>query len=852
MKKYRNIRLLALLMAMLLLTGCSGAGDTGLSPVPQPQAETALPFSPVETQQQPPKGMVGVTQNDRLTLYVDEKTACIAVYDRASGQWFYSNPVDAKKDSRAGKTEKNVLMSQLSVSCYQEDLNLVTFYSAQDAVAKDQFTIEGLQDGLRVTYHLGTMQPLTDLMPRYITPERMQTMVYDRLPEKDADYIRKRYINSTTHEGFLELPPATRKSNLVAKKLAEYFVAAGYTWEDQAEDNRISGYEMVDNSRYITVPLEYRLREDHLSVQLLVEQVESVGSLNIAGFSLLPYFGAGSTEDDGYLMIPGGSGALIHFNNGKSNESVYQQQLYGPDPATQSMARLQNSQAARLPVFGVKRNDSAFLAVISQGEAEGYVNADVSGRKNSYNYVYPSFTLRDSQELSMSSSTGNEASMRLVEKDIYQGALAVDYYFLDADAGYSEMAARYRELLVERGVFTAREALDQAPLYLSVIGVIEKTERVLGVPYSATVAMTTCEQAKMMLDRLLDTLDTSVRMRYMGWFNGGVDHASARDVRFNRQTGTAAELLALAEKLEASGGALFLDAAFQYVPQSSGDFNRAKEAVRSIGGEVKSHALYLLGGAPSTRQNMGELYNITTPAALASRMDAFVEDLGQLKSQNFALRDLASALSSDPYIQRGVSRTQAQLTVESALADFQQSVGRLLAVEPNAYALASADEAVNIPEEGVGFYIVDESIPFYPMVLHGMMDYAGTPLNIRADFDAQADLLSMLENGSAPHFMLAWEESFRMNGSVYAQWYSVALDVWLEHCVRFAQAYEEVLLPVQHCTMDKHERLDNGLTVVTYSDGTRVCINNQSCAAAYEGMTIDAMDYMVLKGQVEP
>lgn len=852
MKKYRNIRLLALLMTMLALSGCTGPDNSGLVPVPQPTVETAMTFTPAETVQQPPKGMVGVCQNDRLTLYVDQETACVAVYDQVSGQWFYSNPVDAKKDSRAGKTEKSVLMSQLSVTCYQEDLNLVTFYSAQDAVEKDQFTIEGLQDGLRVTYHMGTMKPLTDLMPRYITPERMQALVYDHLPEKDVDYIRKRYINSTTHEGFLELLPATRKSNLVAKKLAEYFVAAGYTWEDQAEDNRISGYEMVDNSRYITVPLEYRLAEDHLSVRLLVNQVESVGSLDVAGFSLLPYFGAGSTEDNGYLMVPGGSGALIHFNNGKFNESVYQQQLFGTDPATQSMSRLQTSQAARLPVFGIKRNDSVFLAVVSQGAAEGYVNADVSGRKNSYNYVYPSFTLRDSQELSMSSSTGNEASMRLVEKDIYQGALAVDYYFLDAGAGYSEMAARYRELLAESGAFTVQEASDKTPLYVSVIGAIEKTERILGVPYSATVAMTTCEQAEMMLDRLLENMDVSVRMRYMGWFNGGVDHDSARKVRINRQTGTAVEILSLAEKLEANDSELFLDAAFQFVPQSSGDFNRAREAVRSIGGEVKSHALYLLGGAPSTRQNMGELYSITTPAALAGRMDAFVKELGQLKKQNFALPDLTSALSSDPYIQRGVSRTQAQLTVEAALADFQQAVGRVLAVEPNAYALAAADEAVNIPEEGVGYYIVDESIPFYAMVLHGMMDYAGSPLNIRADFDAQADLLAMLENGSAPHFMLAWEDSFRMNGSVYAQWYSVNLDMWLEHCINFVQAYEDVLLPVQDCTMVRHERLENGLTVVSYSDGTIICINNQKNAAAYEGLTIDAMGYMVLKGQVEP
>lgn len=852
MKKYRTMRLLALLLAAAVLTGCSAGNDAGLAALPLVETEPASPFVAVETAQMAPEGMVGVCQNDRLTLYVDQSTACIAVYDQTNGQWFYSNPVGAETDSQASKTEKRVLMSQLVVSYYQEDLNQAAFYSAQDAVEKGQFTIESLTDGIRVTYHMGDMKPMTDLMPRYITAERMQTMVYDHLTEQEADYIRKRYIASTTHEGFLELPPATRKSNLTAKKLVEYFTKAGYTWEDQAEDNRISGYEPEDSSRYITVPLEYRLADDHLSVQVLVEDVVCIGGVSLAGISILPYFGAGSTEDKGYMLVPGGSGALIRFNNGKFREAVYQQQIYGTDPTNQNLGRLQNSEAARLPVFGVKCNDSAFLAVVSQGEAEGFINADVSGRKNSYNYVYASFTLRDSEDLSMSSSTGNEASMRLVEKEIYQGALAVDYYFLDAGAGYSEMAARYRVLLMDAGVFSPGTAAEKAPLYISVIGAVEKTERILGVPYSATVTMTTCAQAEAMLDKLLTQQDASVRMRYMGWFNGGVDHASATSVSINRQVGTAEELRALAQRLESRGGALYLDVAFQYVPESSGHFNSATEAVRTISGEVKNHALYFLGGAPSTRQNMGELFYITTPSALAGRMDAFLQGIGELSELNYALRDLATVLPSDPYFQRSVSRAQAQKTVEGELEDFQLAVGRIMAVEPNAYALAAADEVVNLPEEGVAFYLVDESVPFYAMVLHGMMDYAGTPLNTRADFDAQADLLGMLENGSAPHFMLAWEESYRMNGSVYEQWYSVEADIWLETCAQFVQAYEEVLLPLQACTIDRHEVLDSGLRVVTYSDGTRICINAQPEKVNYDGQTIDAMAYLVLKGQVEP
>ncbi len=851
MKQRNRACLLSLLMALALLSGCSGDLSSSLAPIDKPVPEAGNAFQAYAAVPDAPDGMAGVCQRGNLCLYVNPETASVAVFDRASGQWFYSNPPDVKRDSRAGKTEKNVLQSQLSVSYYQEDLTLGTFYSFQDAVDKGQFTLEALEDGLRVTYQMGVTRAATELMPRYITPERMQEKVYSHLAEEEIAYIQKRYIASTTKEGYLELPPATRKSTIVAKKLAGYFEKAGYTWEDQAEDNLLCGYEPEDTSRYIAIALEYRLAEDHLSASVLMDEACCVGNISIAGVSVLPYFGAGSTEDEGYMLVPGGSGALIRFNNGKQKEAVYYQQIYGTDPADSSLGRLQTSQEVRLPVFGVKRNDSAFLAVVTQGEAEGYINADVSQRKNSYNYAYASFSLRDADDLSLSSSTGTETSMRILEKNVYAGPLEVQYYFLDAGAGYSEMAAKYRELLAGQGVLKPLEALGQAPVYLSVIGAIEKTERILGVPYDALVTMTDDSQAAAMLERLTALCDVSVRMRYMGWFNGGVDHESASAVSINSLTSRAG-LFDLSRRLKDSGGALYLDVAFQYVPEDSGNFSTAQEAVRTISGEVKKEALYLLGGAPSTQQKLGKLFYITTPAALPRRISAFVQELDDLAELNFSLRDLASALPSDPYTQRSTSRTQAQKTIERELSSFQEAVGSVMAAAPNAYALAAADEIINAPTEGVAFYIVDESVPFYAMVLHGMKDYAGVPMNTKADFDPQNDLLIMLEHGSIPHFMLSWEESYRMSGSVYEQWYSVSSDAWLETCAAFAEVYEEVLLPLRQYAMVQHEVLENGLRIVTYSDGTRICINRQDETAEYEGHQIPGMNYLVLKGAGSP
>lgn len=70
---------------------------------------------------------------------------------------------------------------------------------------------------------------------------------------------------------------------------------------------------------------------------------------------------------------------------------------------------------ARIPVFGMKNGDSAFLGRITGGDALAIVNADVSGKLNSYNYVYPEFCVREIELLNMFGVSGNQADVPVLE-----------------------------------------------------------------------------------------------------------------------------------------------------------------------------------------------------------------------------------------------------------------------------------------------------------------------------------------------------------------------------------------------------------------------------------------------------
>lgn len=846
MRKSNMIRrgLLWLLAACMLLSGCSAsdsAREQAPATTPAPgEAYEALPGGKVE-------GMELVCAQGELEMYVNPRSAEIAVLDCASGQLYRSNPVDADADTIATKTEKGVLRSQVVAYYFNADQNETSFSSAADAVDKEQFSLERIEGGLRVTYVMGETRSITSLMPRYITAERLQEKVYDHLDEDAIKYIAKRYVSSTTKEGFMELPPATKKSAIVVKKLAEYFQAAGYTWEDLEEDNALSGYEDEQNTVSITVPVEYRLMAEGLSARVQVSEIEVTGGVSLSGIDLLPFFGAGGRADEGYILLPAGSGALLRFNNGKQKEAVYQQQIYGLNPTTAANGRFQTSQSVRLPVFGIRCGDAAMLAVVSEGEAEGYIAADVSGRKNDWNYAFARFKLRASQSVQMSSSSGNAMSMMVFEKNIYQGPLQVNYYFLPAGAGYSEMAARYRSLLLEQGVLDGQVEESGAPLYLSVVGAIEKTMHMLGVPYAGLVTMTTCQDAAEMADRLNPNGDWSVRMRYLGWFHGGVDHQVAKSVRVTGAVGGTKALEDLSQRLREAGGCLYPDVAFQLVQSDSGNFSESQEAARTVSGGVKRYAKYLVAGMPSDFQNQGQRFFITTPGVLGNHVTGFLKDFDRLALDGLSLRDLGHVLPSDGYANRSASRSFAKTCAEDAMARLGEGRSLLIA-DANAYALAGAENVVDVPLESAQFYILDEGVPFYAMVVHGSVDYAGEALNLAAGYTREGALLTMLENGSAPHFLLTAEETWRMNGSVYEQWYSTCVNDWAEDILWLQGQYAELIAPLRGVMIQEHRLMDNGLRLTVYEDGTRVCINPTSRDAVWDGHPVEAMGYLILKG----
>jgi len=368
-------------------------------------------------------GMQLVADNSELSLYYSAETTEVAVRDKRQGQIWYSNPPNRSEDAIASGFEKEILSSQLTVLFRDSIGTLDTFTNFTESIANKQFTAESIENGIRITYTIGDTSIGVDALPRYISKARLEEKVLSKLDAPTAKYVGLRYYPKEDNKEVLERLDAQVSKPLVLSKMTAAFVKAGYSDEDLAfdnEENGVAGGSESSKPNFV-IPLEYRIDGGSLVASVPVNQVKESGGYQIRSIEMLNFFGAADKDNEGYMFVPDGTGSLIHLNNGKVKEEQYVQRVYGLDPNDNSYRRGQVSESARMPVFGMKAGSAAWFAVIEEGDAVASIAADISGKKNSYNYIHSSYSLRGEDELEL--YTGSKIQeIQLLNEEIYKGA----------------------------------------------------------------------------------------------------------------------------------------------------------------------------------------------------------------------------------------------------------------------------------------------------------------------------------------------------------------------------------------------------------------------------------------------
>lgn len=791
------------------------------------------------------EGYLLAAENDGFKLYINTTNCIVVLYDKKTGEVFSSNPtgLTSAADAETNEYYYDYLLSQMKVSYRTEDsIELsVDFFTYTDCVGLEkaegedpQFTIEQIENGIRVTYVLGDSSSSTGIVPVYLTEERLNEL--DQLQQDaevpKANRLKNLYQPSSTVDGFLELAEASRTTFKV-KKLEAGLEMINYTYDDYTKDNETAkeAGAPVEELMNITVPLEYRLTDDGLTASVATEQVKASEGVYVTEISVLPYFGAvkAGEDSDGYFFVPNGSGCLIDFDNGLMKTNLtYSEYVYGIDPLNIEDETFDYKEDVKLPVYGIQKSNSTMLVTIDDGEALAKVNCVTSGVFHNYNYCYASFILRNIEEVVLD---GQVDPMPVVEENVYSAYLTQTYHVLpqtDEYDGYSGMAKYYREMLFGEDALNAVSDEDEdIKLYLDILCGVSRESSFCGFKYDEVYAMTTFSEAEDMLNTFYDQSINNVVVNLEGWMNGGYYHDVTDNIKIIRKLGGKSGLESLTKLVTGKGGLLYANIAIQQVSFAADDYNYTAESSRyygqgrSVSFGKMNPTTYTNSSALGYREN---LYYLLSPKFLPRYVSETLEEMEDYTVSGISYRDLGNLLYSDKKRKELISRVDSQNIVTAMLEKSAATDNSIMLDNAFSYAIPYADDILNVSYYKNAYAIVNEEVPFYEMVIHGIVDYSGKSYNLNANLTEAEECMQMIENGACPHFTFTKEDSSELKYTALNNNFSTTFATWSDDAVTMYQKVNEVLSQVANSTMDKHELLSNG-SKMTYSNGVEITVD---------------------------
>ena len=808
--------------------------------------------------------MTMAAENDYLELYINEETTEVAIKDKESGYVWYTNPKDRASDPKAKDANKDKLASQISITYYTPTSQAKTMNNYTDSILLQQFDIQEIKNGVKINYRIGKESKVY-VLPMAISKERMEEKILNNIKQADAKKLLRQYrelsldnLSESKKDELLAQYPslANRDIYVLTENIRDYMkesleqivLSAGYTIEDMNQDHISNNVPSSEgNQEVFKIPLEYTLEGENLVIRIPTDEIEyNHDSFPLYSLRLLEFFGAAGVQDEGYILVPDGSGSLIYLNNNKLNSSSYAINIYGDDRSVPLAEKQSTIEQAYMPVFGMKKGNNAFFAIIESGDAMARVCADINGKTNSYNWVCSEYILIPNDILDISDYSGNYIIM-VHQPRIFKGDIKVRYKFLSQeDADYSGMARYYRQYLQKQYDLTPIDKNEGVPFYLELIGAIRKVRSILGVPVNILEPVTTYEQAIEIIEELNQEGIENIILKYTGATNGGVHHTIPTNVALISKLGGKSGFKKLQEYLEKNNFKYFMDFGIAYAYKNTlfDDFIPRVHASRYITKEIGS--IYDYNIATNVQDFGRGPYYIISPSKIPSIVNGMIKDLGKLSIPGVSIRDAAIDVNSDFKEKALIDRQEARDIISSEFKKIKEEGLNLMVDGGNAYSLAYADYITNIPEESNNFHITDESIPFFQMVIRGYIDYTGKPINLASDY--KRAMLKEIEVGSGVHFCFIYDENSVVKETYYDNYYSCEYRIWLDRALEFYKQVNSALADVRNQAIIRHEKLSRNVYKTVFENGDQIIVNYNEQPVNIEGMIIDGLDYKIIKG----
>ncbi len=798
-------------------------------------------------------------ENDALRFELDGETTAFKLTEKATGREWTSNPVDADQDRVAVSTNKDMLKSTLVVT-YSSASGVIDFNNYAYSIQNGTYTVSQPDpDTVSVRYSVGKIEKVY-MMPSAITVERF-TAFTDAMSKKDAKKVKGVYTlykpdkvaAADNRDELLSLYPELENQELYVlksdtsennkAKTAGYFEAAGYTQEDYDIDQQLVAGSSQNNGPVFNVTVNYRLEDGDLLVEVPYSEIRYRADYPITYITVLPMFGAAGVEEEGFMMIPEGGGALIRYNNGKLNQNSYYANMYGWDYGSERKEAVSETENA-FPVFGMTGNGGSFICVMEGASSYGGVQADISLRYNSYNWVCAKYNVLHSDQYNVSAKTARLVYM--FEKEMPEDTIVQRYRFVDSD-DYADMAVAYGEYLRQRDPdFAARQASEAMPVSVELLGAFDKKVVKLGMPVDSIIPATTFQDAEAIIDRLSDSGAQNLNVRFSGWSNGGVNQKVLTGVKTLGQLGGPKGMKSLIEAAKAKGVPLYFDGigCFAYRSGLFQGFLPFRDAARFT--TLEQVKVYPYSPIFYQQDDFYDPFYLVEPAYAKKCQENLIKALQDSGAEGVAFRDIGSLLSGNYNPKNTTTREQVLRMNLEVLREAREAGQRVMLKRGYDYVLPYADLITDMNLNGTDYSIIDENVPFYQIAIHGAVDYTGGPINLSDDWETE--LLRCAEYGAGLNFTFMANEIEEIQDSLYSGYYGASFAAWADSAGQLIADYQRDMAGLNRTAIVGHESPEQGIAVTRYADGRQVWVNYTMQDYDADGTAVPARSYRVMGG----
>ena len=799
-----------------------------------------------------------VLENEYLELRFFPRTTAIILTDKATGMQWHSNPKGDAVDRFADVVTTYLMDSQFSLEFSDNTGVGMALYSGQNSVLLNAYKYDVVDDVLEVSYTIGDIAR-TYRIPPAAPEERMRTFM-DRMDENDRSLIEVSYrlydinnLRSTDNRDVLlaNFPDLIRNRVYVMrdntqdymKELIEgYFRDVGYTYEDYYVDSTRYPAAGEMNKPAFSLTFRYILDGKSLLLNVPYDQIAYRPNFPIRQLTLLPFMGAGDVNDEGFLFVPDGSGAIINFNNGKQSQLAYTNLVYGWDEAMPRDAVI-NDNRAPFPVFGIQKNGNALLCIIEEGASYARIRADVSGRNASWNRVFASFNIVHGARMDISGRT--DRAVYLFENGLPEGESITMRYTICETPGYVGMAKEYRSWLLQRYPdLVNRRTQSGVPVAIEIVGAVNKTQHRLGIPFDLPLRLTSYREAESMVNDFANFGWRNVRIKLNGWFNHSVEHSVPTRLRLINRLGRKKDFQDMVTAVDQNNFEFYPEVDFFFIKDVKpfDGFSLYRDAARQVNRErIQRYPFSFVWFGE--RSQWGKLSYIARPSAMMSIIDSFVPKAEALGVRNFTLRNFGARLGGDYNERRHISREATMRLRQEKLAELKKNDNGVMVKTGFVYTVPWADMITDMMLDDQAFGITDASVPFYPIVLRGLVPFTGRAINLAEDYTR--NLLKTIESGAGLHFSFMKEETAELQETKFRQFYANEYDKWVGDANVLYQRFSADFGHLYNQAIVDHVILSGDVTITVYEDGTRVLVNATNTPWDYNGRIINANSYAV-------